>query len=213
MTSSSVLAGELPTLIAAERRELANVLAGLPPEAWDRPTLCAGWRVREVVAHTTMPFRYPTARFAMEMIRSGGRFHKMADRCARRDATASPDELTAGLGDNVAHPWKPPGAGLDAALTHDVIHGLDITTPLGIDLHLPEPTLRTVLATITSAASRKHFGVNLDGIELRAEDIDWSYGAGPPMICTAQNLALILCGRVLAAGQLRGEPAPRFTHA
>jgi hypothetical protein len=149
----------------------------------------------------------------MELIRSGGRFHKMADRCARHDATASPDELTAALGDNATHPWKPPGAGLDAALTHDVIHGLDITTPLGIDLYVPEATLRTVLTTITSPASRKHFGVDLDGIELHAEDIDWSYGTGPPLIGTAQNLALILCGRTLAAGQLRGEPGPRFTHA
>jgi len=212
MTSSSVPAGELRALIAAERRELAGVLAGLPPQAWDRPTLCAGWRVREVVSHITMPFRYSTARFAMEMIRSGGRFHRMADRCARRDAAASTDELTAALRDNVAHPWKPPGAGLDAALTHDVIHGLDISTPLGIDLHLPEATLRTVLTTITAPASRKHFGVDLNGIELQAEDIDWSYGTGPPVIGTAQNLALILCGRTLAAGQLRGEPGPRFTH-
>jgi len=212
MTSSSVPAGELRALIAAERRELAGVLAGLPPQAWDRPTLCAGWRVREVVSHITMPFRYSTARFAMEMIRSGGRFHRMADRCARRDAAASTDELTAALRDNVAHPWKPPGAGLDAALTHDVIHGLDISTSLGIDLHLPEATLRTVLTTITTPASRKHFGVDLNGIELQAEDIDWSYGTGPPVIGTAQNLALILCGRTLAAGQLRGEPGPRFTH-
>jgi uncharacterized protein (TIGR03083 family) len=212
MTSSSVPVGELRALIAAERRELAGVLAGLPPQAWDRPTLCAGWRVREVVSHITMPFRYSTARFAMEMIRSGGRFHRMADRCARRDAAASTDELTAALRDNVAHPWKPPGAGLDAALTHDVIHGLDISTPLGIDLHLPEATLRAVLTTITTPASRKHFGVDLNGIELQAEDIDWSYGTGPPVIGTAQNLALILCGRTLAAGQLRGEPGPRFTH-
>jgi uncharacterized protein (TIGR03083 family) len=212
MTSSSVSAGELRALIAAERRELAGVLAWLPPQAWDRPTLCAGWRVREVVSHITMPFRYSTARFAMEMIRSRGRFHRMADRCARRDAAASTDELTAALADNVAHPWKPPGAGLDAALTHDVIHGLDISTPLGIDLHLPEATLRTVLTTITTPASRKHFGVDLNGIELQAEDIDWSYGTGPPVIGTAQNLALILCGRTLAAGQLRGEPGPRFTH-
>jgi uncharacterized protein (TIGR03083 family) len=212
MTSSSVPVGELRALIAAERRELAGVLAGLPPQAWDRPTLCAGWRVREVVSHITMPFRYSTARFAMEMIRSGGRFHRMADRCARRDAAASTDELTAALADNAAHPWKPPGAGLDAALTHDVIHGLDITTPLGIDLYVPEATLRTVLTTITAPASRKHFGVDLNGIELQAEDIDWSYGTGPPVIGTAQNLALVLCGRTLAAGQLRGEPGPRFTH-
>ena len=45
-------------MIAAERAELAEMLAGLPAPRWDEPTLCAGWRVREVVAHITMPFRY-----------------------------------------------------------------------------------------------------------------------------------------------------------
>jgi uncharacterized protein (TIGR03083 family) len=211
--TSSVPADDLPALIAAERRELADVLAALPAEAWDQSTLCAGWRVYEVVAHITMPFRYSTARFVMEMIRSGGQFNRMADRCARRDATASPDELTAALRDNATHPWRPPGAGPDAALTHDLIHGLDITTPLGIDRRLPEAALRIVLNTITSRQSMKHFGVDLDGIELHAEDIDWSYGTGTPVIGTAQNLALILCGRTLAAGQLGGEACAGFTHA
>ena len=59
------------------------------------------------------------------------------------------------------------------------------------------------------AAVRRAAEAGYDGIELHAEDIDWSYGAGPPVIGTAQNLALILCGRTLAAGQLRGEPGPR----
>jgi uncharacterized protein (TIGR03083 family) len=49
-------------MIAAQRAELAEVLAGLPAPRWDEPTLCAGWRVREVVAHITMPFRYGRGR-------------------------------------------------------------------------------------------------------------------------------------------------------
>ena len=48
-------------MIAAQRAELAEVLAGLPAPSWDEPTLCAGWRVREVVAHITMPFRFSAA--------------------------------------------------------------------------------------------------------------------------------------------------------
>ena len=49
--------------IAAERQALATELSGLAPEQWDAPTLCAGWRVREVTAHITMPFRYSTDRY------------------------------------------------------------------------------------------------------------------------------------------------------
>ena len=51
-------------MIAAQRAELAEVLAGLPGPRWEEPTLCAGWRVREVVAHITMPFRLGRGRFA-----------------------------------------------------------------------------------------------------------------------------------------------------
>jgi uncharacterized protein (TIGR03083 family) len=197
--------------IAAERRDLAAILAGLPAEAWDAPTLCRGWRVREVVAHITMPFRYRLPRFAFEMVRSRGNFNRMADRCARRDAAASPGELAAALRDNERNPWKPPGGGFEGALTHDVIHGLDITVALGLDRRVPEDRLRPVLAAVTGPKSQKFFGTDLAGIALHAEDLDWSLGSGVPMSGPAQDLALVLCGRTLPPGHLRGEPSARFT--
>src|SRR5690348_15051891 len=120
-------------LIAAQRAELGEVLAGLPAPSWDEPTLCAGWRVREVVAHITMPFRYSGRRFMLELAKSSGRFSEMADRVARRDAARmSPAELTDAVRANVSHPWRPPGGGFEGALAHDLVHGLDITVPLGI---------------------------------------------------------------------------------
>ena len=77
-------------MIAAQRAELAEVLAGLPASGWDEPTLCTGWRVREVVAQITMPFRYGRGRFMLELAKSRGRFNEMADRVARRDAWRCP---------------------------------------------------------------------------------------------------------------------------
>jgi len=211
MTISPTTDIELTDAIAAERSDLAEMLAALPAQAWDLPTLCAGWRVRDVVAHMTMPFRYGTARFLAELARSRGNFNAMADRCARRDGRAEPSDLLAGLMNNVTNPWKPPGGGYLGALTHDVIHGLDITVPLGIGRRVPESRLRLVLESITAPAAREHFGTDLSGIELRADDIDWSSGSGQPLIGAAQDLALVVCGRTLPAGRLRGEPAPRFT--
>jgi uncharacterized protein (TIGR03083 family) len=206
-TENAGLTGE----IAAERRDLALVLAGLPPEAWDAPTLCRGWRVREVVAHITMPFRYRLPRFAFEMARSRGNFNRMADRCARRDGTAPPEELVAALRDNERNPWTPPGGGFEGALTHDVIHGLDITVALGLDRRVPGERLRTVLAAVAGPKSQKFFGTDLAGIALCAEDLDWSLGAGIPLSGQAQDLVLVLCGRTLPPGHLRGEPSARFT--
>ncbi|MGD0926532.1 MAG: maleylpyruvate isomerase family mycothiol-dependent enzyme [Streptosporangiaceae bacterium] len=211
MTAPTARDAGITGSIAAERQELATILAGLPPQSWDSPTLCAGWRVREVVAHITMPFRYRPARFAFEMIRSRGNFNRMADRCARRDAAAPPGQLTAALRDNAGNPWKPPGGGYQGALTHDVIHGLDITVALGLGRRVPRERLGIVLEGITGAKSVRFFGTDLAGIELRADDLDWSYGSGTPVSGSAQDLALVVCGRKLPPGHLRGGPSARFT--
>ena len=211
MTRTTAEDVSLMEAVAAQRRELAALLGGLAPEMWDRPSLCAGWRVRDVVAHMTMPFRYSTRRFITEMIKAHGNFDRMADRCARRDGQAQPGELLAVLCQNERNPWKPPGGGFAAALTHDVIHGQDITSALDLEHLLPEEHLRIVLQTVTTPKSLKHFGVDLTGIEVRPDDSDWSFGSGAPLSGSAQDLALVLCGRKLAAGRLRGPSSARFT--
>jgi uncharacterized protein (TIGR03083 family) len=198
---------------AAECQALADLLSGLPEQSWDTPSLCAGWRVREVVAHVTMPARYSAPRFLAELARSGGNFTRMSDRCARRDAALPPGDLIAGLRDPRLHAWKPPGGGYQGALTHAVIHGLDVTTPLGLGRQVPADRLLVVLAGIMSPKTLRYFGVDLTGIELRATDITWSSGSGKLLTGTAQDLALVACGRKLPAGRLAGEPSLQFSQA
>jgi uncharacterized protein (TIGR03083 family) len=200
-------------MIAAQRAELADVLAGLPAASWDEPTLCAGWRVREMVAHITMPFRLSRGRFALELAKSRGRFNELADRLARQDAAAmSSAELAGAVRSNIGHPWKPPGGGFTGALSHDLIHGLDITVPLGLAVPpVPEERLRPVLPASLADRSVKFFGVDLDGVELRATDMDWTLGSGVPLTGAAADLLLVTCGRTLPPGRLAGEAAARFT--
>jgi uncharacterized protein (TIGR03083 family) len=199
-------------MIAAQRAELASVLGDLAPNEWDEPTLCAGWRVREVVAHLTMPFRYGRGRFLLELAKSRGRFNVMSDRLARRDAAEiSAGDLTEAVRSHVGHPWKPPGGGYEGALAHDVIHGLDITVPLGRAQPVPETRLRLIPPRSLTDRSVRFFGIDLGGIELRARDIHWTLGSGTPLTGTAQDLLLVLCGRKLPAGALTGKPSARFT--
>src|SRR3954469_25090856 len=40
--------------IEHERLRLADLLATLTGDEWDRPSLCAGWRVRDVAAHVAL---------------------------------------------------------------------------------------------------------------------------------------------------------------
>ncbi|WP_243707527.1 maleylpyruvate isomerase family mycothiol-dependent enzyme [Micromonospora sp. KC606] len=201
----------LRAAVAAERRELADLLAALPAERWDAPTLCAGWRVREVVAHLTMPFRTSLGRLALDVVRARGSFNRAANFAARRDAAALPPQrLVAALRDNAEHPWTPVGGGVVGALSHDVIHGLDITVALGLDRRVPAERLTAVLTGMRPRNAR-FFGTDLAGVRLRATDLEWEYGSGTPLHGLAQNLLLVICGRRLPAGHLCGKPAPRFT--
>lgn len=193
--------------IASERRELAAMLDGLSAGQWDAPSLCDGWAIRHVVAHLTMPFRYSKSRFMLELVKSGGRFSSLSDAVAHRDATLPRAQLIAAVRDNAEHPWKPPGGGYEGALTHDVIHSLDIACPLGIDLPVPAEPMRAVLDTVSGPKPRRFFGVDTGGTELRATDLDWSFGNGPPLLGRAQDLALLLTGRRVPEAAFSGEGA------
>lgn len=190
--------------IAADRRDLAAVLDGLSAEQWDAPSLCDGWAVRHVVAHLTMPLRYSAPGFLLRLAAAGGNFRRMSDRVARRDGELPRGQLTAALREKAGHPWKPPGGGFQAALTHQVIHGLDITCALGIDRRIPDHAMVAVLDTVAEPASTRHFGVDTSGVELQATDLAWSHGSGPQLRGPANDLALLLTGRRVPESALSG---------
>lgn len=201
---------DISTAIAAERTELAAMLADLSPAQWDAPSLCAGWRVREVAAHMSMGFRYRLPHLALELLKARGDINRMADRRARQDAAIlSTAQLISAIRDNAHHPWKPPVGGSAAGLGHDVIHGLDITVALGIDRRVPDDRVRILLDAISSRTAR-FFGADLNGVQLRADDLDWSFGTGTPLIGSAQDLLLVAYGRKLPPGHLRGQSSDRY---
>ncbi|MER7109974.1 maleylpyruvate isomerase N-terminal domain-containing protein [Streptomyces sp. NPDC000229] len=180
----------ITSAIAAERREPAALLDALPVASWDAPTLCAGWRVREVAAHMSMGFLHSLPRTVVELVKARGSLHRMTNRCARRDAAAFSEP----------------------ALGHDVVHGLDITVALGLDRRVPEDLVRVVPESVTPRSAR-FFGARLDGVQLRADDLDWSFGTGSPLYGAAQDLLLVAFGRRLPPGRLRGEELGRFVSA
>ncbi|MFD5141455.1 hypothetical protein ACFWMX_35385 [Streptomyces sp. NPDC058378] len=69
--------------------------------------------------------------------------------------------------------------------------------------------MRILLESI-DARTLTFFGVDLSGIELSADDLDWSFGTGTPLSGAAQDLLLLAYGRRLPPGQLHGEPRDRF---
>ncbi|MDP4507784.1 maleylpyruvate isomerase family mycothiol-dependent enzyme [Nonomuraea turcica] len=185
---------DLTQHIHAERERLASLLAGLHDKDWDRPSLCSGWRVREVVAHITAPFRTTLPRLVVGLAAARFSFDRYADRAARKDTTRMSDaELLASLRANITNAWQPPGGGPAGALAHDTIHGLDITEPLGLPSS-PAERIALVLAS-TNARSLSYFGVDLAGIQLRGMDADVRLGEGEPVDMPVKDILLTITGR------------------
>jgi hypothetical protein len=142
-----------------------------------------------------MPFRAKPIVVIGGTIRSGFSFSKYADRDARSTAREmSGPELVNLLRRNIGSPWKPPGGGQTGALSHDVIHGLDATEPLG----LPAPPAGRIDLVLAAAGPRqlKYFGVDLRGQRLTATDADVTLGDGPNVVpMTVKDILLVVTGR------------------
>jgi uncharacterized protein (TIGR03083 family) len=182
-------------LISAHRRALADALATLSPDQWGGESLCAGWTPAHVLAHLTMPFRISPGEFMAGLQRAGGDFTAYSDQIAARDSALPAAELVAVLRDNADTPWSPPGGGLIGALSHDVIHGLDMTWPLGLSYEIPGGAMRLVLDSVVSPGGETLFGFPLAGIAVTATDLDWSAGEGARLSGHSRNLLPLLAGR------------------
>ncbi|MDO5734955.1 MAG: maleylpyruvate isomerase family mycothiol-dependent enzyme [Propionibacteriaceae bacterium] len=182
------------SITVAERRRLVHVLGTLTSDGWDHSALCEGWRVREVVAHLTMPYRYSNGAVIRGILSAHGSFNRFVDRAAKRDAaTMTTDDMLQCLADNVESTWRPPGGGQADTLRENVIHGLDITEALGLE----PPPVATILQVLehTGPRSLKTFVDTLDGHRLEATDAEWHVGEGDPLRLRAKDILLAMSGR------------------
>jgi uncharacterized protein (TIGR03083 family) len=199
--------------IADEYRALADLLEAAGAGVWDAPSLCERWRTREVVAHVTMPARYDGPAFMAELEAAGGDFTRLSDVIAARDGVLPADTLLHDLRSPVLHGWEPPGGGSAGALTHCVIHALDVEEAVPLPRRVPDASIRSVLALVAAEGAPNLFGIDLSDVELRADDLDWSSGSGALVAGPAQALVLVAAGRRLPPGRLHGEAAGRFTQS
>ncbi|MDI1463297.1 maleylpyruvate isomerase family mycothiol-dependent enzyme [Catellatospora sp. KI3] len=182
-------------LVGPQLRALADALASRPASVADEPSLCTGWAVRHVVAHMTMAARYDGPSFLAELAAVGHDFGALSEKVARRDGDLPFDLLLADLRGEAMAAWAPPGGGAAGALSHAVIHGLDITSAIGLPRTADDTATRLVLDTLTTGGASGHFGVDPTGRLLRATDLAWEAGRGSPVEASAGDLILALAAR------------------
>jgi uncharacterized protein (TIGR03083 family) len=179
---------------------LADLLEVAPTQTWDAPSLCEKWLVRHVIAHVTMPARMSPEQFGAEMAAAGGDFGVLSDTVAERDASLPVADLLDQLRSPRLHAWQPPGGGAAGALSHAVIHSLDVTLALERPAVAPMGATTAVLDQLT-ASNGTIFGVDLAGVRLQASDTDWSWGSGRLVRGDSGSLVALLSGRALPDGR------------
>ncbi|HLL65399.1 MAG TPA: maleylpyruvate isomerase family mycothiol-dependent enzyme [Micromonosporaceae bacterium] len=186
--------------VAPTYERLADLLAAAPVATWDAPSLCQGWLVRHVVAHVTMPVRLTPEQFGAEMAAAGGDFAVLSDTVAARDGSLPIADLVDQLRSPGLHAWQPPGGGAVGALSHAVIHSLDVTIALDRPAVAPGEATAALLDQLT-ASHGTWFGVDLSDVRLEATDADWSWGSGQLVRADLGSLVALLSGRVLPDGR------------
>jgi uncharacterized protein (TIGR03083 family) len=197
-------------MIVDARRSLLGTFEGLDGDQWDVPSLCEGWRVRDVLAHLSLAARPvpPPGRYLRAIARARGSFNEANRALAVVDGGGSPSELVETFRGLVeAQRVAPPGPMRTAPFADVVVHSLDVRVPLGIDTAVPADHHTITLDFLLGPMSRFFGGKGRPAARWVATDHDWSSGTGAEVRGTLADLVLALAGRGARADRLAGDGA------
>ena len=180
--------------VDTQRGDLADLLEGLTPEQWMAPSLCDGWRVRDVAAHLTHSHMQPV-RAIVEAVRSGFRFDPMILRLGRDDPR-SQAQIAAAVRGMAGSRKRVPGTSVQQPLIELLVHGQDITVPLGIDYPMPVDAAVEAAQRLGTMAFPLNAVKRIAGTRLVATDADFAVGEGREVRAPIRDIVMILAGRL-----------------
>jgi uncharacterized protein (TIGR03083 family) len=194
------------TDVHQERRALFELLETLTLEQWDIPSLCAEWRVRDVVGHMVSETQMTVTRAARGFIASRFRINRYIAKDGRQRGTAPIAKLLEDFRGAVLARTHLPGLSSLSMLEDIVIHQMDIRLPLERYRDIPR---QRMTAVATDLSTNRFFpGPKLlQGIRAIATDAEWSAGEGLDVTGPIEALILTLAGRFVSLDQLKGDGA------
>jgi uncharacterized protein (TIGR03083 family) len=199
-------------VIEQERLSLADLLEDLSEDQWNSPSLCDGWRVRDVAAHVALAPQPPSpSTMVKEAVRARGRFHKLNHDVSVRHAEEPGVDLVTELREHSASRRLPRVTNYRNILFDILVHAQDIAIPLGIARDMPLDAARAGVERVWTMGWP--FGVKRDLRQFRyvATDIDWTAGNGPEVTGPVSALLLLLTGRPAGLAQLSGPGVEALT--
>lgn len=190
-----------------ERASLAELLGSLTEEEWDSPSLCAGWSVRDVVAHHLSYDELTTAAMVARFRRNLFRFDRANDDGLDAMVGVGPEQLLDLLRRHLTPSGLPTAFGSRIALLDCMIHQQDIRRPLGRPREIPAERLVPAL-DFALFAPPIHARRRTRGLTLVAEDLAWRAGRGPAVIGPGEAILMAVAGRRGVTDALSGPGVP-----
>ena len=191
-----------------ELRSISELLHELSDEQWDTPSLCEGWRVRDVVSHMCLGYTTPMPKMLGMVARRGFSVPKASKLGSIAYGSAhTPKEILGVIDDvhrndirkGIAKVIKP-----TEALVDHLIHHQDIRRPLGLPRPMPTDRLVAALDVIPGLAGFVGAKKRVAGLRLLATDVGWSHGEGPEVSGAGEAILLVASGRPVALDELSG---------
>jgi uncharacterized protein (TIGR03083 family) len=194
------------TSIKNGREALGDYLAGLSADDWRRPSLCAGWTVKDAAAHMLVIPTMSKGQVFRSFVGSGFNLDKMNAKFVKKiTADMSTAEIAATTRSSAGSQSMPPGLKLPGVLTELVVHSSDISEGVGTPFALPLEDYLAALDHLKEVQPVFGSKKRIAGLTLRATDAQWSTGSGPAVEGPAQQLLLAVAGRRSALDSLSGE--------
>ena len=191
-------------MIRDERASFVDALSALPADAWDKPSLAAGWTVRDVVAHMIATAQMTPPKFFAGLIGTGLKFNALSEKnIVRVRADRTDAQLVETYRSLVDARTSPPGPAA-SWLGETVVHGEDVFRSLGTYRDHPIEHVTAVADFYRDSNLLIGAKKRVDGLTLRATDADWSHGSGPEVAGPAIALVMAMCGRKAALADLTG---------
>ena len=189
-----------------EMLDLAARLAELGDDQWNSPSLCALWRIRDVLAHVTAGAEGAFGAGAIfgGLLRHGFNYNRWVAAGQVR-GQQDPEVVLKALRDAAANRKALSGTRPVRGLTHVLVHGQDICRPLGIKRELSEAHLVPVADFVKNDVHIFGAKKRIAGLKLTANDMDCSHGNGPEVTGPAEALVMMMAGRLVALDDLSGE--------
>lgn len=174
---ASLPAVDVQRLAREERADFAAFLATLPPQQWQAPTLCARWRVREVVAHVIGYDDLDARRLLALAARGRFRTGRVNDLTLARYETASPEHLLALLTGHLQPRGLPTVLGGRVALAKRSSITMTSAAPSPATLDTPERLLPALCIALIAPEVGGFWRIR--SLRLVATDLRFAAGTGP----------------------------------